>query len=638
MNIFRYSLPDRASISERDVLAHWVWVVPILLVVAALGLRQIDLYPPTPDEFYSMHNAGWLVGGPFTPLDVIESLYNISPNHVPGYFILLSLWGNFTSYDIASARLLGIFSGLLSLAVFFRLARDFAGPAIGFFAVIIIASNAYYNFFIPHARMYSLMMLLGGLVLWLYLRIVFQLRNAQRRDYFALGAAIFVFLHVHSFSVAFLLVLAAFHLGFVAREQRWYRLSLTVLAASLLAGPAYLVVVTRGISLSLRDWGAAASSSWDNIATWLELATNGQPLLVMISVVGLLLAVQDKLPRLKTMCALVFIHFVVMSLLSDLTQYLITTNMRYLLPAFLIFALLMAAGIQAFYRYHWLLVGLLIMLWPIAGILFQLDASWNQFLAGRVFSFSQPPWQVIASMASDTESNPMIIGYGISDDLLEWSSRIDYSQRQHYFDNNGLGTNFSADPHEFKLAVRFNELNSPRIWVLYRHALIAEAEIQVDDSAISFYDYELCGMDQAGVDTVILDYAWSILDCSNPEKQLEARTAFHEFQFYGARVSADRSNLSFVDSWSSTGDIAHEEYRMSFQLISADWENVAQVDLPLVHEGMPRRFSIDITGVAPGTYRLMAIFYNIHSGERADWLDNETAPRTMLALQEVVLP
>ncbi len=31
----------------RDILAHWSWALPVLLIVAALSMRQIDLYPPT---------------------------------------------------------------------------------------------------------------------------------------------------------------------------------------------------------------------------------------------------------------------------------------------------------------------------------------------------------------------------------------------------------------------------------------------------------------------------------------------------------------------------------------------------------------------------------------------------------------
>ena len=42
---------------DQEILGHWIWAVPILLVVAALSLRQIDLYPPTADEFFSMFNS-----------------------------------------------------------------------------------------------------------------------------------------------------------------------------------------------------------------------------------------------------------------------------------------------------------------------------------------------------------------------------------------------------------------------------------------------------------------------------------------------------------------------------------------------------------------------------------------------------
>lgn len=142
---------------------------------------------------------------------------------------------------------------------------------------------------------------------------------------------------------------------------------------------------------------------------------------------------------------------------------------------------------------------------------------------------------------------------------------------------------------------------------------------------------------QAGVDTVILDYAWAVLDCAELDSQLEARTALHEIHFFGAEVSANGSTLNFVDSWSATVDFAHEDYMMSFQLISAGWDNVAQVDLPLVHEGMPRQFSIDIGNVTPGNYRLMVIVYDKHTGRRLAWNDSGADPPELLPLADVVL-
>ena len=66
---------------------YWVWAIPILLVVASLAFRQIDVFPPTTDEFFSMYNAGWLANGAYSPEQVVQSLRRHSPDHTPLYFV-----------------------------------------------------------------------------------------------------------------------------------------------------------------------------------------------------------------------------------------------------------------------------------------------------------------------------------------------------------------------------------------------------------------------------------------------------------------------------------------------------------------------------------------------------------------------
>ena len=58
---------------KRDILSHWGYALPVLIAVAALALRQIDMYPPTYDEFYSMFNSGWIVNSPYSPIEVLQS-------------------------------------------------------------------------------------------------------------------------------------------------------------------------------------------------------------------------------------------------------------------------------------------------------------------------------------------------------------------------------------------------------------------------------------------------------------------------------------------------------------------------------------------------------------------------------------
>ena len=110
-----------------------------------------------------------------------------------------------------------------------------------------------------------------------------------------------------------------------------------------------------------------------------------------------------------------------------------------------------------------------------------------------------------------------------------------------------------------------------------------------------------------------------------------------EYELYGLSFSAEDEQILFVDRWASRGDFDVENYQMSHQLINDDWQMVAQLDVPLVHEGKLRRFWIDVSDVPPGNYRLMAILYNAQTGERVKWIDNPGYVPEMLELGEIVL-
>ena len=96
--------------------------------------------------------------------------------------------------------------------------------------------------------------------------------------------------------------------------------------------------------------------------------------------------------------------------------------------------------------------------------------------------------------------------------------------------------------------------------------------------------------------------------------------------------------IVFSYSWLSQVGASLYNYHISHQLISTDWDNVAQLDLPLAHEGKPRRFSIDVAGVPAGSYRLMAILYDKETGERVGWIDNDSVLPDMLTLAEINIP
>ena len=109
-------------------------------------------------------------------------------------------------------------------------------------------------------------------------------------------------------------------------------------------------------------------------------------------------------------------------------------------------------------------------------------------------------------------------------------------------------------------------------------------------------------------------------------------------EFYGHFVDVAAGKVSFADKWSARRDSNGKTNLLSIQVISDDWRNEAQVDLPMVHEGELRQFSIDISGVPPGSFRLMAILYDRRTGEQLPWIDHAGPVPSMRELTRINIP
>ena len=264
------------SHAERETFAHWIVAIPILLIVAFVGIRQVNLFPPAPDEYYSMYDSGWIVNVPYSLMDVADSTKRNAPNHGLGYYFLLNLWGRLTTYDVALGRALGILCGLLSLSMVYRLGRDFVAPMAGLFGLVIVASNAFYNLYVPHVRMYSLLPAVSGIVLWLYLRIVSRPTTIKNRDYIALGVSTYVMVNIHPYSIMFLAALGLYHLLFMKRDRRWWHVTASVCIALLLFSPYVLTWFNGGMDRSAGNIGEAPLGSWNAYAALFIVLTNGQ--------------------------------------------------------------------------------------------------------------------------------------------------------------------------------------------------------------------------------------------------------------------------------------------------------------------------------------------------------------------------
>lgn len=187
-------------------------------------------------------------------------------------------------------------------------------------------------------------------------------------------------------------------------------------------------------------------------------------------------------------------------------------------------------------------------------------------------------------------------------------------------------------------SLAFDAVITPSVWISYQTS-IAVPDMSPIIAEMSARLYQLCHTEKMVVATVVLQFRWQSLDCSEPlALQQSGETEKITYLFFGTKLSDDGDKLLFVDRWREQNAGSLAGYKMSWQLLSDDWQNIAQLDLPLVQTNLLRHLAIDMSRVPPGTYRLAAILYDAENGTRFPWLDNTGSESEMLQLATVEKP
>lgn len=619
-------------------LSHWAWALPILLVFALLGIRGVDLFPPRTDEFISMYNVGWIVGGPYSPIDALQSLAANSPDHTPLYFLLLNIWGHLVGADIATGRLLSVFAGLLSAAMIYRLTRDFVSPMAAVFAAIILASNTFFNFYLVYLRMYPLLVLNTALVCWLYLRIVGTRKTPGRQEYVALAAACYALVNTHAISVLLLIALGIYHVLHVRRDRRWLIVSLAIALALLLLSPWAVILLSAGLSQTFSSAAPTADNTREVFDSWLSIGFNGSVSMLIVTIAGLALLFLRRRMQQKQLLLLLAYFIIALALFTQFVGIIVPGTMRLTITGLALFIPCIAISLTQLFLLRRLL-GLIALVWVLAGIAYQQSGEWTGFLSisGRYEELI--PWHAVSrEVARHDLAETTILGYQFDDFRLNWLSKIDYRQSDFYFAQHGIEVRSVEDSAGFQEAIRFRSITESAQWLMYRTMIVGATEAAELEAIMRGAYYETCSWRKLGMDTILIEYRWEALDCARPRIASTQRTEYLEYEFYGAALSANGEALLFVDTWTAKDDAPINGLKLSHQLISADWENVAQLDLPLVNENRLRQFSIDIADVPAGSYRLMAILYDGDTGERYEWMDNPSKPPYIKVLADVVIP
>ena len=228
MRDFGASVGETAEMSRK----HFDYELAVLLLVALIlrmpGLKESLWFDETYYSRVMLESPNW-------------RHYVFHDVHPPLYPLLMKIWNLCLGESEIRLRLPSLCAGLLSVAICYRLGRQWFGREVGCLAGVLLALAPAHIWYSQENKANMLMLTLCSAVLGLAYE---SYRNSAGRCWLALGLCSVAALWTHTFSLPYIGAVYLW-LGVVCRGSRWKPLLWT----SLLVGLASIPMIWRQVTL-----------------------------------------------------------------------------------------------------------------------------------------------------------------------------------------------------------------------------------------------------------------------------------------------------------------------------------------------------------------------------------------------------
>ena len=299
-----------------------------LLGVYAYGVGKLKTDPIDHDEANTAFNLfSTSMDQRFNPVQTLESVSARSPQHGPLYFVVLNLWHWLGGQDLFVLRLLSAYFAVIAVAVTYRIALISGHRESAMTAAILLSSLAFFLFYSHIARMYTLLPVLAGWLVWSVWKVACGSRAIARWHWLSLFASVAAIIYAHYFSIVMVAAVGAYLLIHVKKDRRWIQTVLVIVAGGLMFAP-WLPVIARGLEGGA-ELPPVRLSLVESLHAISSIFSNGL-LFPLLAVAALALINRRSMNRQARYLMLVGLYSVLMALLlNELTPILFTSRMRY---------------------------------------------------------------------------------------------------------------------------------------------------------------------------------------------------------------------------------------------------------------------------------------------------------------------
>ena len=595
------------------------WIAVLILFFAGLfGMAHINASSVNIDELLAFGDMGGFAPYPYTPVQIVGSLVEHHPDHVPLWFIFGATMAQLTGWSQAALRTVTVLTSLLMLAVMYRFAKEHIGRKTALIALFMISTTEVILHHTYKIRMSPLLMLLGILHCWTYFRLANDKQSLLTWLAFVVtGTAI---LYTHFFGILLLIGMGVNHLFYVTRSRLWGKLIAAWLVTGFLFLP-YLPVLFQGFNYNLKN---SATLNVFNVLVWIfqDLVNNG-----LVLWVPLLLALFLTLRRYPN----AFVRAILRIGLIGCAAYLLAklvldetlvTRIRYLFVLWFALLIPLAFGLASAPRWY---SSLFLVAWCA---FFYADMRPKQVPCMNSDSCISRPF-ALRSLRDIPYPKDVFISAFDQFDTTDRSTRLrahGYSMVDFYLRELGY------DSVALRLRRSLSYFESKYEWLKNKHLrfLLGYNPTKVPPHFSYLLDliaddYLVCELLIDEPTMSVQSYVDRSLGCEHKPHPVAYTNSIKVLDRW-ATYLPEQERLQIL-TWIETADqLQPFVFNVSWQIISSDWQNVRQVDRHL-HDStvLPwSRIDISTEGLAPGDYRLMLIVYRNDTGAKISFLDPET--------------
>ncbi len=606
-------------VSEIKYLFAMTLILLFASVIGGMGLNADVIWA---DELSSVAHMG-AFNPPHSPQQVLQSIREHAPDHVPLFYLLGAGWSRLVGWTPLALRYLSLLVGVAMLAWFYKYTRYAVDKRTALVAAFLMANNAFALFYFHELRGYTLLLLLVVVHSCLYWRFIQQARHSWLLwTLFTASTAAMLYSHVLG-----LIVLASFGLSNLLVERK-SRKTAAVLIGWAFGFSLFLPYLSTMLSDAL-TWGETKRATSATLlgAPLVALLANGLGVLLLPLAINLAYQLRCRYHRfISRQLLLSTILGAILVLISWTFDLIAVNRMRYFLVLWIPAIILIAYSLTALTRSNGV-IAVIAVIWAVAGIHFGQSGLIQEYATVGKRTWQYPPLHnYVQFLQGKARSNDFLVGFTESLTLNENRSNYDWGISDYYFDAQlGIDSAFlHTNLKRYRLDEDVRSILKARPVILLAHDPSNVPLNYAGTLAVVQDVFTSCDLLVDEPTLLIRRYAHTVMGCNHEAASIEYDNGIRVVD-RALRFDSEAERIETLIWWDVPDEAMLDEYNISLQIISSEGKNVRQTDRHLYNNVVPWSvIDLSIEALPADDYALVLILYRRDSGSKVVGMDQPT--------------